>query len=125
MSSPGPPPPAATFEASKCARIMARGVASSIETSLPSPSRRVALQSRVARCAAVRARACPGHYPGFIERSRGDRVKDRAKNRRRTSRSTDANGAAGIPSGARGTRTPDLLGAIQAACYLNLADLQG
>ena len=35
MSSPGPPPAAPTFEASKCAWIMARAVASFIETLLP------------------------------------------------------------------------------------------
>src|SRR5688572_3260386 len=34
MSSPGPPPAAPTFEASKCAWIMARAVASFIETLL-------------------------------------------------------------------------------------------
>src|SRR5215207_11085920 len=45
MSSPGPPPATATFEASKCARIMARGVASSIEN-LPPPLRRGGLLSR-------------------------------------------------------------------------------
>src|SRR4029453_14056575 len=35
MSSPGPPPAAPTFEASKCAWIMARTLASSIENLLP------------------------------------------------------------------------------------------
>src|SRR5215210_3543122 len=35
MSSPGPPPAAPTFEASKCAWIMARAVASFIENLLP------------------------------------------------------------------------------------------
>src|SRR4051794_4057194 len=35
MSSPGPPPAVDTLEASKCAWIMARAVASSIKSSLP------------------------------------------------------------------------------------------
>src|SRR5829696_9972368 len=38
MSSPGPPPAAPTFEASKCAWIMARAVASFIENLLPGRS---------------------------------------------------------------------------------------
>src|SRR5829696_144709 len=40
MSSPGPPPAAPTFDASKCAWIMARAVASSIENLRPASSAR-------------------------------------------------------------------------------------
>src|SRR3954470_4937767 len=38
MSSPGPPPPAPTFEASKCAWIMARAIDSFIATFFPGRS---------------------------------------------------------------------------------------
>src|SRR5215203_4734122 len=65
MSSAGPPPAAPTFEASKCAWIMARAVASFIETLLPGRGRvpgagcRAAAQMVLAR-ASGGARACCG-----------------------------------------------------------------
>src|SRR5215204_3243060 len=65
MSSPGPPPAAPTFEASKCAWIMARAVASFIETLLPGrgvvlgAGRRAAAQMVLAP-ASGGARACCG-----------------------------------------------------------------
>src|SRR5215212_6494565 len=65
MSSPGPPPAAPTFEASKCAWIMARAVASFIETLLlgrgpvPRASCRAAAQMVLAPPSGG-ARACCG-----------------------------------------------------------------
>src|SRR5688500_18758302 len=59
MSSPGPPPAADTLEASKCARIMARAVASFIEN-LPPGRRLVSDAGCRAAAPTVHARASGG-----------------------------------------------------------------
>src|SRR5215203_4647887 len=79
MSSPGPPPAAPTFEASKCAWIMARAVASFIENPLPGcgpvpgVGRRAAAQMVLAP-ASGGARACCRPLAPAMERREVARV---------------------------------------------------